>query len=440
VGFKTMVAGVTVSSTGITPTLTGQRQPELSSDPGTLGRKPTAWADFGTVPLADNINTFGGFTAYYMDPGGKFVFPASWSLSFTFWPNNAQTIDDWLLGAGTEQVLDAASEVTGLVADSIYTVYFYASDWNLETGTGIPGGIFWGAFADGLTGDADFSDSVVQAKTYAGAVTFPQLRPRWYGANSLDFRFPVNVNTNVSTGTVYLRWRKGIHADKSTYDGQVEVAGSAKGTDAETYTKTLTGLDADSDYTVWCYVVRLTANDTSGTGPVSYVRTEATDTYDIAGATVSVTAAPRSGNFRYLMVASRTQYSKELYVPQSWIQTIKQTDYAASGWTDASLIQESPKIGPFYSEETRATRDYSGTSVYVLAAGENYSILRRTTVKARIGGTVDVTELTQSTPYRFRVVVALPSGNVYPFEGTFDTPDFEVGRQIISERFTLGSY
>ena len=466
-GWKTWVPAINLVSvdgtTGkhtVLPTLQSWRSSnEVQDAAGPPPSVPTVYAPnelpvSGTGPYLNKDCTgagaldqglIGGFNVAKILPGPAEFGYKGWSLTFSWPATFPHNTTAWLNSLASYEVLGAAIADGGTgpqeldELDTTYTFEFYGTDAAFE-----PDGV--GGWNTGAAGEVTVTQRIssrsepatclVTYKTGPGPMVFPELRPRWYGANSLDFLFPVNINTVESTAKIYLRYVRGkVDSVPSTYDGQVEVALSAKGTAPEYYTSTLTGLEPDTEYTVWIYAERDTNGSTSGTGPVSHVRTEATDTYTISDLRVSVNAAPRAASFRYSGTASLVQRATVLYVPRTWIETIKASDYAASGWSDTTKIRRSAYLGPFYPQDTAVVQGGAYVSEDV---APGYNPGAKSTATVEFGGVVEVVDLTQSTDYRYRVVVEQPSGTTYPKEGTFATPDFN--RQRRSPRFTLGAY
>lgn len=462
-GWKTFVPAITQTSVAasgkhsVLPTLQSWRSSNVVIDAaGPPPSVPTVYGASelpvsGTGPYTNGDCTgataldqglIGGFNVAKILPGPAEFGYNGWSLTFSFPASFPHNTTNWLNSLAEYEVLGAAIADGGSgpaeldLLDTTYTFEFYATDAAFE-----PDGV--GGWNTGAAGEITVTQRIgsrnspsvclVTYKNGPGPMVLPQLRPRWAGASSLDLLFPVNVNTVESTAKIYLRWRKGRHATTTSYDSQIEVAASAKGTSPGYYSATITGLDADSEYSVWVYVERDTNGDTTATGPISYLLTETTDDYTISDVEVSVNASPRSGRFRYSGTAARSQRSRVLFVPRSWVEAIKQSDYALYGW-DASYIERSPYIGPFYPDATAVA---SGTEYLAPDDAPGYGSAK-ISATVEFGGVVDVNDLTQSTAYRYRIAVELPSGTTYPAEGTFGTPDFE--RQRRSPRFTHGVY
>jgi len=437
-----VTTGSAVSSTGIKPTLNAKRDtsPGGASTPD-KGRKPTAWSDFGTLPLLGGVNQLGEFTAYYLDSKGHRTDPSGWSFPFNSATGSGPRYD-FLTEVEGNVMSDASEEaMASLLPDTTYTIYFYATDQHEETGSGIPGTCLWGAFSNGISGDADLSDATAIAKTYAGDATLPALRARWIGATKAAFHFGINVNTIESTCTIYLRWREGRHTDTTTWDGQVEVAGTAKGTKNETYTADISDLEANKEYTVWLHLVRLTENDTLWTSSVSYITTEGSDDYLVADdANVSLTLDLQNANFNFRFTIYRVQRTSPLFIPRTWVEVIKTSDWdvaAGGAWPVAKIIR-SPYIGPFYPDEDAIT--VVGRLVSNVSTAHGRRRGGATTVTGGVSAITDVEGLTQSTAYSYRIALENPSGTVYPVSGFFTTPDFDATRQVIASRFTHGSY
>ncbi|MEE8469021.1 MAG: hypothetical protein V3T22_11220 [Planctomycetota bacterium] len=437
-----MTPSVISDANGLKPVLTTKRDViGGASDPDlATARKPTSWSDFGDLAADGAAWQHAFFSVSYHTPSGTPIRLANWLVSQLEGSPHSGVMHDFIHAVLTVNVFVGADyqPLSNLEADYIYTFFFGASDLAEKTGESTPHFYQeWGAASIGPAGEADFSDSVVQVKTFPGIPTLPALCARWVGATKAEFKFAINVNTFVSTCAVTLRWREGRHTDTSTWDGQVEVAGTAKGSTVETYTANITGLTAGKEYTVWVYLNRDTQGLKTYDSAVSYLTAEDSDDYTIGDdANVSLTLTPTSANFNFSFGISRLQRAARLFNPRTWVEVAKTSDIVSGVWPAEALIHRSPYIGPFYPDEDAIV--IGGQLVCnALVGGEGKGA---SLVKDVVSAITDVERLTQATAYTYRIALENPSGTVYPFEGTFKTPNFDGTRQTIASHFTLGSF
>ncbi len=470
-GWTVLIAGITSATVDpvtkkeqVYPTLYARRSKDI-----TAFSAPPIGAGFGSnygrmftgvniatcVSMAYNdiVNLLGGFQVDYYS-GPKFNFISDWHKNVVAYNLNSAAGDPQLdtylvLSAGTTTTTTEVLAVSGSpkeldLLDTTYQFVFTGSDLGFPIHSN---GTSWDVAADPFQEFGPFTntDMLVNYKTTPGIPILPQLVPRLVGATFVDFFFPVNVMTNESPATITLYWRHGTTTDKSSYDGKVIVDTSSRGGNPIYDTATATALTPNTPYTFWLDIVRDTKTDTTATGPVSYITTEASDTYtyDTTNALVSISTEPNSARFAFSLGITKSQRSRVLFIPATWIEAIDKDDYNAYGWADP-YIHRSPKIGPFYPQQTFSSATISGSVIYIGQSRDAVDVSRTASTAAAVSGVVsgrvDVVDLVQNNAYYYRLALDWPSGREYPLTGDFTTQLYDPARQTISTRFTMGGF
>lgn len=428
-GFKTMTLTAqegTVNGANqctVRPKLLSLREVD-DPDPGTgVGRKPIAWANFGT-PASAVPDYFVNFDARYIKPDGTQAYHLSWSQ--TYYGIEGGWQDNWRFGAQEDLFQSATGvDLAAIVGnDTLAQMIVYCGDTHLKYP--VPDDvqpIVWG-YSD-ITGylPKPAGEGLLTYKTRCIDAVLPAITPYVVGDTFFSFRFSVTPNTNQSSGTLYLRYKKGTNATADNYDGSVRIGTGVRGTSPVSYDYTLSGLEADQPYSFWLYMERDTNGLTTTTGALSSGQTQISGNITFGAGKVTYASSPTQARFVWT-VALDSIKGRVLTLPASQVEVMLETDFNTYGW-DGNLERT------FYttlSPEIPLTD--TSTNRYFRAPDSP--------TQQELVGSGEIIRLRANRAYVFRLRVDYKGGATYPASGVFRTPDYSSARPEVSNQYCLG--